>query len=98
MPARLGIDPPLEDQLGPLSADELRECSLLYVGAEDQTLTNLTLILPNSSMYAYDPADADTTTADHADGGMGADQGADQWVPGAEPALRFHSGRGGSDV
>ncbi len=61
----------------PLSADELRECSLLYVGAEDQTLTNLTLILPNSSMYAYDPADADTTTADHADGGMGADEGAD---------------------
>ena len=61
----------------PLSADELRECSLLYVGADDQTLANLTLILPNSPMYVYDPGDADLrTTADNAGEEQDADRGA----------------------
>ena len=47
----------------------LGQCgALVYLGSEDQTLSNLCLLLPNAEVYLYEPPTQPTTRADASDG------------------------------
>lgn len=41
-----------------LHEDELARCDLLYVGGDDQTLSNLVMLLRDATVYLHDPGDA----------------------------------------
>ena len=53
----------------PLDEAALGQCAaLVYLGSEDQTLSNLCLLLPNAEVYLYEPPTQPTTRADASDG------------------------------
>ena len=50
----------------PLDEEALGGCALIYVGGEDQTLSNLCLLLPSAAVYLYELSDVDPVGDDAA--------------------------------